>query len=189
MIGTAIVESLSDHDIIKAGYGSGDVTVDLENDDSIKNMYLKIGNIDGVISASGRAAFGTVTGITDEDLKLSLNNKLGGQINLVRFGIPFLNEGGFFTLTSGDLSNKPNSESSLITAVGIAIEGFARASALSMPNNIRINVVSPSLIRESAEKFNLPLEGSIPSAEVARWYGESLSEEYNGKVRALEGWS
>jgi NAD(P)-dependent dehydrogenase (short-subunit alcohol dehydrogenase family) len=188
-IGRAIVESLGEHDIIKAGFSSGDVKVDMESDESIKKMYLETGEINGVISASGKAAFGSVASISDDDLRLSLHNKLGGQINLVRFGIPFLKEKGFFTLTSGDLSTKPNSESSLITTVGIAIEGFARASSLSMPKDLRINVVSPSLIRESAEKFNLPLEGSIPAADVALWYLESLSDSYNGMVRDVEGWS
>ena len=188
-IGTAIVEAFSEHEIIKAGYSSGDFTVDIEKPESIKEMYEGIGKIDAVISATGKASFGEISNIKEEDVRLSLSNKMGGQINLVRIGLDYINDGGSFILTSGDLSQKPEKDSSLITAVGIGVEGFARATALSLPRDIRINVVSPSLIRESAIKFNLPLEGSVPAAEVANWYLEATSSEKNGMVRALEGWN
>lgn len=35
-------------------------------------------------------------------------NKPMGQINLVRYGPDYLNEGGSFTLTSGILADQPN---------------------------------------------------------------------------------
>ncbi len=188
MIGSAIAENLSDMEVIRAGYSSGDVTVDLENNDSIATMYKEIGKIDAVVCASGKAAFGGVDEITEKDVRLSILNKLGGQINLVRIGLDHVNDGGSFTLTSGDLSTKPDKTSSLVTAAGIGVEGFARASAISMPRGIRINVISPSLIRESAIKFNLPLDGSIPVAEAADWFRESLTGEMTGMVRELKGW-
>ncbi len=187
-IGSAIVEAFSGHEVIKAGYSSGDVTVNIEDPKSIEDMYRKTGKVDAVISATGKAIFGEITKIGEEDVRISLLNKMGGQINLVRIGLDYINDGSSFTLTSGDLSQKPAKDSALITAVGIGIEGFARATALSLPGNSRINVVSPSLIRESAIKFNLPLKGSVPAAEVASWFLESATGEKNGMVRGIDGW-
>ncbi len=187
-IGTSIANALKGYDLIKAGFSSGDVRVNLQDPGSIKSMYSELDSLDGVICASGKAEFGRIGAITDDGLDMSLESKLKGQINLVRYGLSSMNKGGFFTLTSGDLSIKPDTESSIVTTVGIALEGFARASSLSMPNDLRINVVSPSLIRESAIKFNLPLEGSVPVNEVAQWYKESAEGDKNGKVRWIEGW-
>ena len=41
---------------------------------------------------------------TDEDFVFSLSSKLMGQVNLVRYGLPSVREGGSITLTSGTLS-------------------------------------------------------------------------------------
>jgi len=43
--------------------------------------------VDAVVSIAGQAAFRPLPALTDADFALGLNNKLMGQVNLVRFGI------------------------------------------------------------------------------------------------------
>lgn len=45
--------------------------------------------------------------LTEDDFLLSANNKLMGQVNLVRIGARYLRDNGSFTVTSGVLSRQP----------------------------------------------------------------------------------
>jgi nucleoside-diphosphate-sugar epimerase len=85
-IGSAVFNALQDkHEIVKATR-NGDIKIDLSNPESIKDMYKKVSNFDAVLCAAGEANFGPLDSLSDENFQLSLQNKLMGQINLVRFG-------------------------------------------------------------------------------------------------------
>lgn len=110
VIGKAVVELLqNDHDVIKASHRAGDYKVDLASWESISSLFHKAGKVDAVISTAGLANFGEFAGLKDEDYSLALNNKLMGQVNLVRIGKSFVNKGGSVTLTSGALGPIPGS--------------------------------------------------------------------------------
>ena len=59
------------------------------------------------VVASGIGKFAGLDQRTYEDYFVGLTNKLMWQVNLVRLGLPFLNDDGSFTLTSGVLSREP----------------------------------------------------------------------------------
>ena len=50
-VGQAAKMGLSRHEIIAAGRSSGDVTVDLTSEESIRAMYQKVGKVDAVVAA------------------------------------------------------------------------------------------------------------------------------------------
>lgn len=185
-IGKAIVEALAQHEVLRAGR-KGDVKVDLGDAGSIRAMYEQAGKLDAVVAAAGRAEFGTVTSLTDEALDFALGTMLRGAIDLVRYGVDAMNDGGSFTLTSGDLTDAPIPESAIVTPVGAAIEAFARTAALSMPRGNRINVVSPALVAESAAKKGIDAPG-VPASTTASWYVESVTGSRTGSVRTPDGW-
>jgi len=180
-IGQAVTEALSgDHDVISASR-HGDVRVDLSDPQSILAMYEKTGKVDAVISTAGSGAFGPLDALSDEDFVFGLGNKLMGQINLVRFGREYLNDGGFFTLTSGILANQPNPASVLLTTLNSGVEGFVRAAALGMPRQQKINAVSPPLVKETAEKMGWGPNG-VPAVDVAQLYLQSIKGRRSGHV-------
>jgi NAD(P)-dependent dehydrogenase (short-subunit alcohol dehydrogenase family) len=180
-IGSAVVEVLSsNHEVISASR-NGDVQIDLSDPLSIAAMYEATGKVDAVISTAGTGAFGPIDALSDEDFAFGLGNKLMGQINLVRYGRDYMNDGGFFTLTSGILADQPNPASVLITTLNAGVEGFARAAALGMPRGLAVNVVSPPMIRETAEKLGWG-SGGTPVSEVADYYLQSLEPGRNGTV-------
>ena len=76
-----------------------------------------------------------------------------GQISLVQEAIPFINERGSFTLVSGVLNDEPIFASAAASAVSGALEGFVRAAAVELPKGLRINVVSPTILKESESQF------------------------------------
>ena len=180
-IGSAVTELLSkDNDVIGASR-NGEVQVDLSNPASILSMYETVGKIDAVISTAGSGAFGPLDAMSDEDFTFGLGNKLMGQINLVRHGRDYLNDGGSIVLTSGILADHPNSNTVLLTTLNSAVEGFARAAALGAPRGIRINAVSPPLVLETAIKMGWG-ENGAPASEVAKLYAHAALEENNGQV-------
>ena len=96
-IGKAVVDLLQQsHDVVKVGYKEGDYQVDIASKESIQALLDKVGKVDAIISTTGLAKFGKFNELTDGDYALALNNKLMGQVNLVRLGQHYVNQGGFY---------------------------------------------------------------------------------------------
>jgi NAD(P)-dependent dehydrogenase (short-subunit alcohol dehydrogenase family) len=180
-IGRAVVSALAGNEIIAASR-SAEVAVDIANPGSIQAMYRRVGKIDAVISAAGQAKFAPLTQLSDADFSFCLDNKLMGQVNLVRFGFEHLSDGGSFTLTSGILARSPMPGSGAISLVNAGLEGFARAAAIEAPRGIRVNVVSPPWVRETLVAFKMDPSKGLPAEVVARSYVRSVTGAETGKT-------
>lgn len=187
-IGSAIDTALSqrDHVVVRVGHASGDHQVDLADPVSIDALYGEVGQVDAVICAAGVAEFGTLQALDQEDYRASLDNKLMGQVNLVRAGLAYVGEGGSFTLTSGNLSREPQPGTVAVAMVGGALDAFARAAALDLDGR-RINVVSPGWVKETMESMGMDPEPGVPADEVAATYLEALEGDMSGEVLVVEG--
>jgi NAD(P)-dependent dehydrogenase (short-subunit alcohol dehydrogenase family) len=184
-IGRAVTQTLrSDHEVLRASR-NGDVRVDLNDADSISRMYASTGTVDAIISTAGSGQFGPLGTLSDEDFEFGFGNKVIGQINLVRYGLEHLSDGGSITLTSGILADRPHAGSVLITSLNSAVEGFVRAASLDMPRDIRLNVVSPPMVRETANQMGW-VGGGVPANDVARLYSASVNGFDNGQVFSIE---
>ncbi len=182
-IGGAVVKAIGDrHEVIAASFSKSRIRVDISDRASIAKMFDATGRVDAVISAAGLAKFGPLASLTDADFALGLNNKLMGQVNLVRLGLGSVNDNGSFTLTSGILSRKPMKGSAAISLVTAALEGFGRAAALEMPRGIRINIVSPNWVVDTLKALNMDPSMGTPVEVVARAYVRALEGSMNGTV-------
>src|ERR1700686_868632 len=94
------------HEIVKVGRKSGDFRVEIENRESVRNLYQAVGSFVAVAIAAGEGAFAPLSELTAEKWQFSLGSKLMGQINRVQEAIPFINEKGSFALVSGVLKNR-----------------------------------------------------------------------------------
>ena len=182
-IGKAIAEALAPkHDLLLASHSKAPLTVDIASLESIKALYRKAGRLDAVISAAGQARFKPFAQLTDDDFAFSMGNKLMGQVNLVRYGMEALSDGGSFTLTSGVLAATPMVGSGAISLVNAGLEGFARAAALEAPRGIRVNVVSPPWVTETLKAYGMPLDGGLPASTVAKAYTGLLDSKATGQT-------
>lgn len=182
-IGRAVAQALSArHEVVSASHAKADLRVDLASRESIEGLFHSVGPVDAVVSAAGRAAFGPVLQLSDEDFHVSLSNKLMGQVNLVRLGARHVRDGGSFTLTSGVLAREPMPGSAAISLVNSGIEGFALAAALELPRGLRINVVSPPWVSETLKAMGKDPSGGVPAAQVAHAYVQSVEGKANGQV-------
>ncbi len=182
-IGRAVADLLgADHDLIRVGHSSGDMTVDLGSKASIDTLFGRIGGFDALVSAAGPSRFGKVDEAGDADFRESIHYKLMGQVNLVRVGLQSVADNGSFTLTSGLLAREPWPGTAPTAMVNAGLEGFVRAAALDAGRGIRINVVSPILVTETAEQMGMDTAGTMSAVQTAAAYRIAVEGEMTGKV-------
>ncbi len=180
-LGKATVNALKqNHEVIKASR-KGDIHVDLSIPESIKEMYEQVSHIDAIVCTAGDAKFGPLDSFSDEDFEFSLDNKLMGQINLVRYGGEHVNEGGVFTLTTGMLAHSPGAATVMLAMINRGLEAFVEAAAFNTPKNQRLNAVCPPMARETAEKMGWG-PGGVPATEIAKYYVQSVESNLNGAL-------
>jgi NAD(P)-dependent dehydrogenase (short-subunit alcohol dehydrogenase family) len=186
-IGQAVAQLLGRrHEIVAASRQKSPVTFDVTSEESIGAMFDRVGHVDAIVSLTGGARFAPLDKLTGEDFQFSLANKLMGQVNLLRLGIPYVRDGGSITLTSGVLAWKPIAGSAAITLVNAGLEGFAMAAAFEAPRGIRVNVVSPPWVTETLIALKMPLAGGRAAADVAQLYSESVEGSGSGEVLAFK---
>lgn len=182
-IGSAVAAALRGrHDLVLASQQKSPERVDIADPESIRALFSRIGRVDAVVSAAGRAAFKPFSELTEADFDFSLRSKLMGQVNLLRLALDSITDNGSFTLTAGYLARHPMRGSGAASLVNAALEGVGRAAALEAPRGIRVNVVSPSWITETLQKLGRPLTGGIPAAAVAQAYVRSVEGGETGQV-------
>lgn len=189
-IGTAVVEELSKrHTVISASHHQGDLQVDITNHNSILEMFQKIGQLDAVVATTGKIAFAKLNEMDEKKYQFGLNHKLMGQVNLVLLGLPFINAGGSFTLTSGIVSSDPILYGTSAAMVNGAVEAFTKSAAIDLPRGIRINTVSPTVLKESMDKYADYFRGYKPvsAKKVALAYSKSVEGAQTGQVYRA-GW-
>jgi NAD(P)-dependent dehydrogenase (short-subunit alcohol dehydrogenase family) len=182
-IGRAIVRALEgQHEIIQATRHTAGVQVDITNQGSIQGLFARIGAVDALVGVAGEAAFRPLAEMSDADFQYSLQNKLMGQVNLVRFGLAHVKDGGCITLTSGVLARLPMPCSTAVSLVNAGIEAFARAAALEAPRGIRVNAVSPPWVTDTLIKLGMDPGIGLTPEKVAALYVRSLTGGQTGTV-------
>ena len=183
IIGKAMVENLQkDNEVIAVGHSHGDFIVDIESKESILALYKKVGKVDAIVSMAGNGEMGSLQEMPDAGYATVLNNKLMGQVNLVRIGLEYLNEGGSITLTSGQTSNHPMPGTAAIAMGVAAVNAFVATTALELTVGKKINAVSPSMVKETMEQWGIDSRSGIAASDVATYYRASIMGEANGKV-------
>ena len=107
-----------------------------------------------------------------------------GQVNLVKIGRNYMNHGGSITLTTGILADNPVKMTTSAALVNGGIHSFVKAASLEMENNIRVNVVSPGLVEDSAVKYKeyFPGYDIVKMQNLAELYEKVINGEQNGQV-------
>ena len=181
LLGSGAVSALSDGNEIIQASRSGKIHVDLTDPNSIAAMYEQVGKVDAVIAATGKVPFKSITELTLEDYRSGIVDKVLGQIELVRRGIEFVNDGGSFTLTTGILARAAIPTGTVASVANGALESFVMAAAIEMPRGIRINVVSPSVLVEATGYHSyFPGFEQVTLKAVGKAYAKSVNGKKTG---------
>ena len=182
-IGKKVRQNLTDrHNVISVGHRDGDFQVDITDKDAVEHLFEQVGTVDALISTTGLAEFGPLEELSDEQFSVGWNNKLMGQINLVRIGKPYVKKHGVILLTSGVLANEPIPGSAAVSAVNGAINSFVKAAALEFGESLRINAVSPVFVKETMEAMGMDSSTGMSADDTAKAYIAALEGSMNGEV-------
>ncbi|MEJ2037612.1 MAG: short chain dehydrogenase [Desulfosarcinaceae bacterium] len=172
------------HEVVVAARQSGDVTVDMTDNRSIEMMFQNVGKVDAVVCIAGEAKWAAFETMSEEDFYIGLKSKLMGQVNLVRIGLKYLNDGGSFTLSTGILADDPVECTTSAAMVNGGIHSFVKAASLELKNGIRINAVSSGLVEDAVEKYEayFPGHNPIPMRKVVNGFVKSVGGRGTGEV-------
>ena len=190
VIGKAVYDELSqDHEIFSASLSDHALPIDIGSSESIAKLYKKVGKVDAVVCCAARGViFSELKKMAKEDYLESLQQKTLGQIDLVLQGLSWINQGGSFTLTTGNLNREPIATGSAASMVNHALEGFVKAAAMECSDLCRINVVSPDLVEESKQRYASLFPGylTVPVAHVAKFYRKSIEGMASGQIYVVD---
>lgn len=184
-LGRAVAAELSArHTVLSVGRHSGEFHADIRDLQNMQSLFQRIGKVDAIVNAAGGVHFGPWKELTPEKFDIGLRDKLMGQVNVVLAGQDSLLDGGSFTLTSGILSEDPIRLGSCASLVNGALESFVRAAAIELPRGLRINIVSPTVLRESMQAYGSYFPGYKPvaAADAALAYGKSVEGHQTGQI-------
>ena len=182
-IGAAVTAALeaNKHEVIRASRKLAP-RIDISDPQSIRRFFAEVKDLDSVVSCAGDARFAPLDKLTDEDFLFSLNNKLMGQVNLIRAALPVIRDKGSITVTSGVLAKYPMTGSGAVSLVNAGLEGFTRAAALEATRGVRVNVVSPGWVKETMVKFGMDPTPGKAAVDVARAYVEAVEGSMKGET-------
>ncbi len=163
--------------------------VDFTNPAAIDEFYSQLDEVDAIVTTAGDAAFVSLDKLTEEQIQLSLNSKLMGQINMVRKGLSKLRANGVFVITGGMLAYSPWPQTSMITMVNGGLEGFAKAAALDLTEGRRIVIVHPPWVAETAAALGMDATPWPNAAKTAEAYLAAIEGSKNGEPIFVEGYS
>ena len=183
-IGKEVDQALSDgNEIIRVGVRSGDFQCDYTDTESVKNMFVEVGEFDSLISVAGRdSTFESFQDLDDEDYRYGFERKFLGQIRFLKYGENTILDNGSFVFTSGFLSHYPSPASIATGPLNAAVDTFVNNTAPMLPRGIRINVVSPAPIVEPGQEG----KGLVTAAETAKLYVQAVEGNITGQV--LRAW-
>ena len=172
------------HEVIVAARQSGGVTVNITDSQSIEAMCESVGNVDAIVCIAGDAKWAAFEAMTEEEFHIGLKSKLMGQVNIVRIGHKYLNDGGSFTLSAGILADHPVEFTTSAAMVNGGIHSFVKAVSLELKNGMRINVVSSGLVEDAVDKYEayFPGHNPIPMKKVINGYVKSVEGKGTGEI-------
>ena len=182
LLGKSIEEQLnSKAEVIGASFSHPENSFDISKPNSLKSLFKKTGKVDAIICAAGMVKFDLWENEDDPNWNFGIANKMMGQINTIRFGQKYVNEGGVIILTTGILAQYPMEGSCITTTVNAAVEAAIRSAAFEM-KHIRFNAVSPGWICETLEKYGMDKTLGLPASTVAEYYTELVENSVSGEI-------
>ena len=183
VLGRAVVAALASHDVVEASR-KGAHKVDLREPASIATLYAEVDELDAVVCTAGVTPYKPFPDLGFADYSSGLEDKLLGQIELVRQGVAHVRPGGSFTLVSGVLAVEPIETGTVASTVNGAVEAFVRAAATVLPHGQRINAVSSTAFTETWDDYAEYFPGfvPVPAGDAALAYVRSVSGVQSGRV-------
>lgn len=149
--------------------GGATLKVDMTDPSSVAAWADALPRIDHLAISASSAAHGPFAELPDDDLRNMFDAKFYGPYAVARAALTKLHDGGSITFLSGVLSRRPGVNCTGLGAVNGAVEALSRGLALELGPRLRVNCVSPGMIRSDA------YAGMAPAAREAMYQSTGAS--------------
>jgi NAD(P)-dependent dehydrogenase (short-subunit alcohol dehydrogenase family) len=191
LIGKAIAARLTEkgHETVQVSRRT-QPCVDLGDLTSIHSFFKALGEVDAILCAAGNRAsgMGPLAALSDEAIESAINEKLVGQVSLVRHGLANVRPDGIFILTGGMSAYTALPNMSASAMVNTGLEGFVRHAALDLQDGRRIVIVHPPPVREAVIQIGMDGARFPNAASVAETYEIALESKITGQPIFVEGY-
>ncbi len=132
------------------GHGAEYSVVDMTDEAGVKEWAESLPDFDYLVISASSAAHGPFAEAETGPLRAMFDAKFFGPYLTAREVLPKLRAGGSIMLFSGVLSRRPGANCAGLGAVNGAVESLARALALELGPDLRVNCMSPGMVRTEA---------------------------------------
>ena len=108
---------------------------------------LEPGSLDHLVVTASRSVHGPFADVPVADVEAMFASKFFGPYRVVKEALPTVRDGGSIALFSGVLSRRPGVNTVGLGAVNGAVEALARGLALELGPRVRVNCISPGMVR------------------------------------------
>lgn len=129
---------------------------DVADEQQVAALFDSLERVDVLVTCAGGAFFGTMQDTPPRSWRNLFDGRFFGQINCCHYALPKMVDGGVILLCSGiaDAAHVPDYGGG--SALCGAINAMGRNLAVELaPRGIRVNVISPGLIADTAIESNL----------------------------------
>jgi len=177
--------------------------VDMTDEDGVKAWAAALPEIDYLVISASSAAHGPFATAETGPLRGMFDAKFFGPYVTAREVLPKMRPGGSIMLFSGVLSRRPGENCAGLGAVNGAVESLARALALELGPDLRVNCMSPGMVKTEAYSgmpedmreamyestgASLPVARVGEASEVAQCVIASLTNGYiTGQIIDIDG--
>lgn len=124
--------------------------VDMTDEESVFTWADALPPVDHLVISASSAAHGAFSSLEEAALRRMFDAKFFGPYRIAKSALGKLRDGGSITFFSGVLSRRPGVNCSGLGAVNGAVESLTYGLALELGPKIRVNCVSPGMIRSDA---------------------------------------
>ncbi len=130
--------------------GATVLPVDMMDGASVEHWAAGLPNIDHLVISASSAAHGAFAELGEGAVRAMFDAKFFGPYRIAKAALHKLNDDGSITFFSGVLSRRPGMNCSGLGAVNGAIESLCYGLALELGPRLRVNCVSPGMVRSEA---------------------------------------
>jgi NAD(P)-dependent dehydrogenase (short-subunit alcohol dehydrogenase family) len=138
------------HEVSNLTGGATIIPVDMTDPASVDNWAEVLPTIDHLVISASSAAHGPFANLDEEAVRGMFDAKFFGPYRIAKAALDKLNDGGSITFFSGVLSRRPGLNCTGLGAVNGAVESLSYGLALELGPRLRVNCVSPGMIRSEA---------------------------------------
>jgi tRNA(Arg) A34 adenosine deaminase TadA/NAD(P)-dependent dehydrogenase (short-subunit alcohol dehydrogenase family) len=196
-IGSAVAQKLREnYEVLTASRCSGDFKVDLAAPETVRALDELIPQgVDHVVICAGASQYGAIGGFDADAWSANMESKLSANTRtalLLINDMRLLRDGGSITLTAGMASRMSTAAMVGLAVNNAGIEAFVRCAGVDLPRNLRLNALSPGLVKETVEKkithrytdliASQELPDTVPVSVCVRHVCESVAGPMTGVV-------